>query len=153
MTQLFDRGMLSSRRARLVALLAVATAAIGVLVFVAASDAASYYATPEELADHIGEQTDVEGSRWRIGGRVVPDSIAEENGRPIAWDVEGEDGGTVAVVYDGIVPDLFAPRTFVVVEGIIENVGHADQRLVASSVIIKHESEFVTDPEDASIAE
>jgi cytochrome c-type biogenesis protein CcmE len=57
------------------------------------------------------------------------------------------------VSYDGIVPDLFGPRTFVVVEGAVERSADGTPHLLADSVIIKHESEFVTDPADASIAE
>jgi cytochrome c-type biogenesis protein CcmE len=54
----------------------------------------------------------------------------------------------MAVAYEGVVPGLFAPRAFVVVEGVAEEAG----LLRASSVIIRHEPEFVTDVEDASIA-
>jgi cytochrome c-type biogenesis protein CcmE len=44
------------------------------------------------------------------------------------------------IAYDGVKPNLFGPGAFVVVEGTAEGAG----RLRASSVIIKHENEFLT---------
>lgn len=139
---------LGSTRARLVAVLALATVVIGVLAVQAADSSLSYYVTPEEFAQEI----DPEGRRWRVGGRVVDGSIVEDaRGSPIAWVVEGEQGDRMDIVIadSGVaIPDLFTPRAFVVVEGVADDAG----RLTASSVIVRHEPEFVTDPEDASIA-
>ncbi len=139
---LVSNGPLASRRGRLVAILVIATAAITAMA-VQAFDGA-YYTTPEEFAQEI----DAEGRRWRVGGRVVDGTIVEENGRPVSWVIEGEEGETMRIEYDGIVPDLFTPRAFVVVEGVAAGEG----LLQATSVIIRHEPEFVTDAEDASIA-
>ena len=122
-----------SRRGRLVALFLVASLAIGTLAAVAASSSLSYYVTPEEFAQEI----DPEGGRWRVGGRVVP----------IAFEIEGEEGERMAITYDGVVPGLFGPRTFVVVEGVADGPAH----LMASSVVIKHENEFVTDAADTDV--
>lgn len=140
--RLVSNSPLASRRGRLVLILAIATLAITAMV-VQAFDG-SYYATPEEFAQEL----DAEGRRWRVGGRVVDGTIVEENGRPVRWVIEGEAGETMHIEYDGIVPDLFTPRAFVVVEGMATSEGV----LEATSVIIRHEPEFVTDAEDASIA-
>ena len=139
---LLSRGPLASQRARLLAILVIATVAISALAFQAFDGA--YYATPEEFAQEI----DAEGRRWRVGGRVVDGTIVEQNGRPVSWVIEGEEGETMRIEYDGIVPDLFTPRAFVGVEGVAAGEG----LLQATSVIIRHEPEFVTDAEDASIA-
>ncbi|MQC19445.1 MAG: hypothetical protein DWG83_02585, partial [Chloroflexi bacterium] len=69
---------LSSRRARLLGVLALASIAIGTLAVAAASSSLSYYVTPEEFAQEL----DPGGSRWRVGGRVVPGTIVESGGRP-----------------------------------------------------------------------
>ena len=50
------------------------------------------------------------------------------------------------ISYDGVKPNLFGPGAFVIVEGVADSPGH----LAASSVIIKHESEFITSTEAAS---
>lgn len=143
------RGLLASRRARLFAVMAVATGAIAILAIQAAGSSLSYYSTPEEIAAHESAETVMAGSRWRVGGRVVGESVQEENGRPVAFDIVGDHGERLHITYDGIVPNLFGPQAFVVVEGEVTGPG----TLRASSVIIKHENEFVTDPADASIVE
>ena len=144
MSRLTPGRLFATRRARLLALLLVATGAISVLAVSAAGSSLSYYATPEEFAQKL----DTQGTRWRVGGRVVEDSIVEQNGRPVSFDIQGEQGQRMSIAYDGVKPNLFGPRAFVVVEGTTSAPG----RLTASSVIIKHESEFVTDEDKASIA-
>ncbi len=137
------RGMFASRRARLVAILVVATGAISVLAVSAAGSSLSYYVTPDEFA----KQIDVHDKRWRVGGRVVEGTIVEENGRPVSFAIQSEDGlQQMDISYDGIKPNLFGPRAFVIVEGVADSPGH----LRASSVIIKHESEFLTSTEVAT---
>lgn len=129
-------GMLSSRRARLVMLLVVATAAIGLLAFKAASSSVSYYVTPEEFSQQIGNKAD---ARWRVGGRVVPETI-KQDGKSVAFDIVGEHGEQMAITYTGVVPNLFGPHAFVVIDGKSDRPGH----LEASSVVIKHENEFMS---------
>jgi cytochrome c-type biogenesis protein CcmE len=137
--------LLSSRRSRLVAILVVASLGISVLAVQAAGSSLSYYVTPDEFA----KQIDVQDKRWRVGGRVVEDSIVEENGRPVSFVIQSEDGlQTMNISYDGVKPNLFGPRAFVIVEGTADTPGH----LNATSVIIKHESEFVTSTDQASNA-
>lgn len=134
------RGLFASRRSRLVAILLVATAAVSVLVVASAGSSFSYYVTPEEYQ----QQATGDGTRWRVGGRVIGESIVEVGGRPIGFTIRGYDGTTVEVAYDGGYPSLFGPNTLVIVEGFTGPGGRID----ASSVIIKHENEFVTDAEE-----
>ncbi len=136
--------LLASRRARLVAILVVATAAISVLVVAAAGDSLSYYVTPEEFA----QEREVEGKRWRIGGRVIEESIVERDGRPIEFTIRGYDGATVSISYDGAYPSLFGPNAIVIAEGTAMSPTHLD----ASLVIIKHEDAFVTDAADSPVS-
>ncbi len=134
------RGMLATRRARLAAILVVATAAVSVLVVAAAGSSFSYYVTPEEFRAHA----DPAGSRWRVAGRVIGESVVERDGRPVAFTILGYEGATVDVGYEGAYPNLFGSNALVIVEGRADAVG----RITASSVIIKHENEFVIDPDD-----
>lgn len=131
----FRSAMFSSRRTRLILLLAVATGAIGLLAFKAASSSVSYYVTPEEFAQQVGNKAD---ARWRVGGRVVPDTI-KQDGKSVAFDIQGEHGERMSIFYTGVVPNLFGPHAFVVVDGTSDRPGH----LNASSVVIKHENEFI----------
>jgi len=132
-------GLLSSNRNRLLLLLIVSTLGIGALAWRTAAGNISYYVEPDEFLAQI---EDGDTSRWRVGGRVVDGTVAEQNGRPVAWDIQGEDGSRISITYDGIVPNLFTPGAFVVVEGSLDEDG---ETLTASSVIIKHENEFYAD--------
>lgn len=132
-------GPLSSNRNRLLLLLIVSTIAIGALAWRAASGDISYYVEPDEF---LGQIEDGDTSRWRVGGRVVADTVVEQNGRPVAFDIEGEDGSRISIAYEGIVPNLFTEGAFVVVEGSLDSSG---ETLSANSVIIKHENEFFSD--------
>ncbi len=128
--------LLATRRARLVAVLLLATVAITALAVSAAGSSLSYYVTPAEFAQRL----DRAGTRWRVGGRVVEGTVVEEAGRPVVFAIAGERGERMEIAYGGIKPNLFGPGAFVVVEGTAEGSG----RLRASSVVIKHESEFLT---------
>lgn len=131
-------GFLSSNRNRLLLLLIVSTIAIGALAVRAASGDLSYYVEPDEFLAEIEGNED---SRWRVGGRVVEGTIVEENGRPVAFDIAGESGERINVAYDGIVPNLFTATAFVVVDGSLHPDGHFE----ATSLVIKHENEFLSD--------
>ena len=139
-------GILSSRRARLVALLLVASAAISVLAFRTAGTSVSYYLTPEEFIrnERLHDQ------RVRVAGRIVDGSIQEAAGRPIAFTIEGDAHDRVQVDYPkGVVPNLFGPYALVIVEG----TGRRGGNIHADSIIIKHENEFYADkPPDGSIS-
>jgi len=139
-------GLMTSRRARLVALLLVATGAISALAFRAAGDSVSYYITPQEFLrnERLLDQ------RVRVAGRVVEGTIRQEAGRPIAFEIMGDANDRVMVDYPkGVVPNLFGPYALVVVEGTGRRGGQVD----ADSIIIKHENEFYADqPPDDSIS-
>ena len=139
-------GMLTSRRARLVALLLVATAAISVLAFRAAGSSVSYYITPEEFLrnERLHDQ------RVRVAGRVVEGTIQQQAGRPIAFTIAGDANDRVQVDYPrGVVPNLFGPYALVIVEGTARRGGVVQ----ADSIIIKHENEFYADrPPEGSIS-
>lgn len=128
---------MASRRARLVMLLVVATAAITVLAAQAAGSSLSYYLEPHEyLADPA-----LEGTRVRVAGRVVGESVVEVAGRPVAFDIFGDNDDRLSVTFEeGVVPNLFGPFALVVVEG-HGVAGGVD----ADSIIIKHEDEFFSD--------
>jgi cytochrome c-type biogenesis protein CcmE len=80
---------------------------------------------------------------------VVPESIIEESGRPVQFEVQGEDGGRTLINYDGVVPGLFGPMAFVIVEGRAVSATELD----GDRVIIRHEDEFYSEtPPEGSIS-
>lgn len=130
------RNRLRSRRVVLTAVLLAVSVGVTVFAVSAAENSLSYYVTPEEFA----QQVDAAGSRWRVGGRVVEGSVSEERGRPTRWEIQGEHGERMTILYpEGPVPNLFGAGAFVIAEGKSTGPG----QLLASTVILKHEDEFL----------
>ncbi len=57
----------------------------------------------------------------RVAGVVANDSITRDNAHQIIHFTIKDGGGTLPVVYGGVVPDVFKPGIQVVVEGHLTN--------------------------------
>lgn len=90
---------------------AVVLLAIGYLIFTAMGQASVYYLTVSEL--HTTGAAD--GRPVRVSGDVVPGSIVRD-GTSLRFNVT-DGSGSLPVVYQGVVPDIFADDVQVVVEG------------------------------------
>ncbi len=131
------RQMMANRRTRLVLLLVVATAAITILAAQAAGSSISYYLEPHEYLAN----PELEDTRVRVAGRVDGETVVERAGRPIAFEIFGDNDDRLSVTFEeGVVPNLFGPYALVVVEG-----RGVEGGVVADSLIIKHEDEFFSD--------
>ncbi|GBD15560.1 Cytochrome c-type biogenesis protein CcmE [bacterium HR26] len=123
----------------LVAALAIA-GAVGYLMYTGLqSTAASYFVTVSELEQRAGA---VEGKRVRVGGEVVPGSIRLGGpGEPIRFAIT--DGSSrLAVVYEGVLPDIFAEGRYVIVEGRYR----AGQPIAADTLLTQCPSRFESAP-------
>jgi cytochrome c-type biogenesis protein CcmE len=125
------------KRRRLIALgvgmflLAAATA----LVLAAFNDNLVFFYSPTDLAGKaIGPDR-----RIRIGGLVEPRSLRRQSdGHRVDFRVT--DGRTtVAVAYDGVLPDLFREGQGVVAEGRLRG----DGVFAATSVLAKHDEKYM----------
>jgi cytochrome c-type biogenesis protein CcmE len=118
-----------NKRARVVVALAVIA---GSLVWVAARGLSSslvYYNTPTDL---LRKGNGAIGERARLGGYVVPGTVARSGG-VISFVVT--DDTTRMTVYDtGSVPELFRAGQGVVLEGFLGR----DQAFHADTVLIRH---------------
>jgi len=148
LTNLVKLNFLSSNRNRLLTLLAVSTIGIIALAWQAGANDFSYYVEPQEFLIRVSEDST---NRWRVGGRIVSGTVLEESGRPVYWDIEGNDGSKISIQYEGVVPNLFTEGAFIVVEGYLNK---EKKSIIASSVIIKHENEFFSNapPSDSPSA-
>jgi cytochrome c-type biogenesis protein CcmE len=144
-------GRFGSRRLKLFIVLAALGLGVGYLAVMAARSGTAYYVTPSELL-----QKPSQGTEYRVGGRIVPGSIQWDSAHKVvhfliadasetqAYSIAGG-SPTVGVAYDGVVPNLFAEKAFVVLGG---RYAGADQ-FAADSLVIKHESEFITEKKES----
>ena len=104
------------------------------MVLAAFSDNLVFFYGPTELAaKHIGP-----GRRIRIGGLVEDHSFKREDGHKIAFRVT--DGKTdIAVVYSGVLPDLFREGQGVVAEGRLR----PDGVFAATTILAKHDEKYM----------
>ena len=135
---------MSRKRRRLLALvvglglLGAATA----MVLAAFNDNLVFFYGPSDLA----EKAIPPGRRIRIGGLVEEHSLVREaDSHGVGFRVT--DGKTViAVVYDGVLPDLFREGQGVIAEGTLEPGGG----FKADSVLAKHDEKYM--PKDVADA-
>ncbi|RLE15102.1 MAG: cytochrome c maturation protein CcmE [Actinobacteria bacterium] len=111
---------------------------IGILVVLMANLSSSlvYYNTPAEV-----QAREVDDSRLRLAGRVVPGSVVDEKSS-VAFVVEDCDTA-VAVVHTGVPPQLFAEGIGVVLEGTWDGDVFASDTL-----LVKHDEQYRADAED-----
>ncbi len=123
------------RRLGLLALGMTALAGATALVLTAFSDNLVFFYSPSELK----AQQVAADRRLRIGGLVEKQSVSRgADGRTVEFRVT-DGANDVAVVYHGILPDLFREGQGVVAEG---KLG-ADGIFAASTVLAKHDENYM----------
>jgi cytochrome c-type biogenesis protein CcmE len=99
------------------------------------SDALVYYRTPSEVLEQAQVDAD---DRMRLGGQVVPGSVAETSD---GVDFQVTDGNAaIAVIHTGAPQQLFQEGIGVVVEGVWDG-----ERFHSDTMIIKHDEQYRTD--------
>jgi cytochrome c-type biogenesis protein CcmE len=111
---------------------AVLALAAGLVLF-ALSDRIVFFYTPAEIA----EKGVTPGTRLRLGGLVAEGSIEREADGSVRFAVT-DTVDTIAVVYRGILPDLFREGQGVVAEGVLTAAG-----MTADHVLAKHDENYM----------
>jgi cytochrome c-type biogenesis protein CcmE len=128
-----------TRKQQRLGLLALGMAALAgatALVLVAFSDNLVFFYSPSELkakAKAVGVDR-----RVRIGGLVETGSVMRNDGQRISFRVT-DGAADLAVVYEGILPDLFREGQGVVAEGRLR----PDGVFTASTVLAKHDENYM----------
>lgn len=91
-----------------------------------------YFFAPSQIADGMAPQ----GRSFNLGGMVVPGSV--RRARPIRFELTDNEK-TVRVVYDGLLPDLFAEGQGVVATGRLNGDGVFE----ADEVLAKHDENYM----------
>ncbi len=104
------------------------------LVLFALNDRIVFFNSPSDIA--AGNAAP--GERIRLGGLVVEDSVDRTDGSVVKFSIT-DTGNTVAVIFDGILPDLFREGQGVITEGSLDATG----LFVADSVLAKHDETYM----------
>lgn len=121
---------------------AVLVLAVGYLMFTSAqSTSASFFDTVSELE---ARSASIDGELVRVGGDVVENSIEIDGvAGPVYFEItDGE--STLAVTYDGQVPDIFDEH----IQAVVEGTYHAGGIFQADTVLTKCPSRFEEAHED-----
>jgi cytochrome c-type biogenesis protein CcmE len=127
---------MTRRQRRLVLIgcsLGVLAIAVG-LVLSAFKDSIVFFNSPTDVVEkHVPP-----GTRIRLGGLVKPGTVVRGDNLSIHFDVtDGEN--TIAVAYQGLLPDLFREGQGIVTEGVVEPSG----AFKADSVLAKHDENYM----------
>ena len=127
-----------TRKQQRLGLLALGMAALGgatALVLIAFYDNLVFFYSPSELKD----KAVAPDRRVRIGGLVEKESLARSpDGRQVSFRVT-DGAADLAVVYQGVLPDLFREGQGVVAEGRLR----ADGIFAATTVLAKHDENYM----------
>jgi cytochrome c-type biogenesis protein CcmE len=126
-----------TRKQRRLAMIAggVSVLAVAVLlVLFTMKDSIVFFNSPTDVVDkHVAP-----GARIRLGGLVVPRSLSR--GEALAVRFQVTDGNhTIAVTYQGVLPDLFREGQGVVADGTLDGGGV----FKADNVLAKHDETYM----------
>jgi len=126
-----------TRRQRRLTLIGSSLAVLGVavaLVLGALKESIVFFNSPSDIV----EKQIPPGSRIRLGGLVKEGSVVRSDNLQVRFDVT--DGkSTIAVAYQGLLPDLFREGQGVVTEGALDRSG----TFKADSVLAKHDESYM----------
>ncbi len=110
---------MKNKKTKLILITLVAMAVIGYLVYTGVRDTMVYYLTVTELVQN-GSQYPNDGVR--VGGKVIEGSVIwDPKDLKLSFTMGDDEGATLPVVYQGVVPDSFKPGREVIIEGIYAN--------------------------------
>ena len=121
------------QRLTLIAVALLLLGGAGGLVLYALSDSVAFFVSPTEIATNQVERD----RRFRLGGLVVPGSVAHDDGtvRFALTDQVHQ----VPVRYRGLLPDLFREGQGIVAQGALADDGVFE----ASEVLAKHDEAYM----------
>ena len=109
-------------------------AALGFVLYVGLSDAATFFYNVDEAADQSDQLL---GERFRMQGNVVEGSVTEtDDGVDFVITYGGVD---MPVSHTGTPPELFGPDIPVVIEGSLIDNG---ERFSSDEILIRHDNEY-----------
>jgi cytochrome c-type biogenesis protein CcmE len=128
------------RSTRVLIAAVVVIGAIGFLIYTGFQSTSVYYLTVTELKARGPSPMGLTFGDVRVAGVVEDGSVQRSASDSTVRFVVKDDGGTLPVVYKGMVPDIFGPGIQVVVEG-----RYVDGTFQATNLLAKCPSKFTAE--------
>jgi cytochrome c-type biogenesis protein CcmE len=128
--------MKNLKKQRRVQIILVAALTLGIstaLIGYAMRDGINFFRAPSQIMADPPSPSEV----FRIGGLVAEGTLIRGDGELIRFDVT-DGGGTVPVVFSGILPDLFAEN-----QGVIGTGKYINGVFQATEILAKHDETYM----------
>jgi len=127
------KSLKKQRRIQVIALATVALILSTALIGYGMRDGINFFRSPSQVIAEPPAPNEV----FRIGGLVEEGSIVRGQGSTVSFSVT-DGGGTVPVVYSGVLPDLFSEN-----EGMVGTGRYINGVFEASEILAKHDEEYM----------
>jgi len=127
------KSLKKQRRIQIIGLAAVAVVAAFTAFYLAAPNALQYFRAPAEVVADPPPPTEV----FRIGGLVEDGSLVRGEGEQIRFTVT-DGGGSVPVVFTGVLPDLFEEN-----QGMVGTGRYINGVFEATEILAKHDETYM----------
>lgn len=127
------KGLRKRRRVQVISMAGVCVALVLVLLWLLPDDSFQFFRSPSEIAESPPPPNEL----FRIGGLVEVGSVVRGQGEQITFSVT-DGGAVIPVVYNGILPDLFAEGQGMVAQGYYVN-----NRFEAVEILAKHDETYM----------
>lgn len=127
------KSLKKTRRIQVIVVAFVALALSTAMIGIALKDGINYFRSPSEVMAEPPTETEL----FRIGGLVEPGSIVRGQGTEVSFAVT-DGGATIPVVFDGILPDLFAEG-----QGMVGQGRYINGTFEAVEILAKHDETYM----------
>ncbi len=127
------KSLKKKRRVQVIALAAVALVVSTALIGYAMRDGINLFRSPSQVSEEPPAANEV----FRIGGLVEDGSLVRGQGQQITFSVT-DGGATIPVVFEGVLPDLFAEN-----QGMVGTGRYVNGVFEASEILAKHDENYM----------
>ena len=127
------KSLKKQRRIQVIALTLVAVIGSTALIGYAMRDGINFFRSPSQVMAEPPQPNET----FRIGGLVEEGSLVRGQGQEVRFNVTNG-GATVAVVYAGVLPDLFGEN-----QGMVGTGRYVDGVFRASEILAKHDETYM----------
>ncbi|TMV08801.1 cytochrome c maturation protein CcmE [Ruegeria sediminis] len=127
------KSLKKQRRIQVILLAIVALVLATGLIGYAMRDGINFFRAPSQIIAEPPEPTEV----FRIGGLVEDGTLVRGQGETVRFSVT-DGGGSVPVVYTGVLPDLFAEN-----QGMIGTGSYVNGVFEATEILAKHDETYM----------